>query len=288
MAWDENNGYLLMFGGARYGTSANVPYNDTWIWTGSEWRQLNPAASPPGRTFPAMAFDKGGKRLLLFGGGAANSDPPHNDTWAWDGTTWTELHPTTTPPLGEEARMVYDPDIPGILLVSQAAAGNAGYVTTWTWTGSNWSQLKPATSVTRRFGFGMAHFTNVGDVLVGGEAGPPPTGELNDVWIFKGGTWTQLRQATKPVAGPCVMAFDADAGTLVLSPLEVGQTWTWDGSTWTSRHPAHSPTIVLFPAMGYDPFSRQVVLFGGKTDSLPGSPVLDQTWVWNGSDWQKQ
>ena len=31
---------------------------------------------------------------------------------------------------------------------------------------------------------------------------------------------------------------------------------------------------------------RQVVLFGGKSDSLNGAPVLDQTWTWNGSDWR--
>jgi hypothetical protein len=288
MAWDEKDGYLLMFGGARYGTTTNVTYNDTWIWAGSRWRQLNPATSPPGRTFPAMAFDKGSQRVLLYGGGAANSDPPRNDTWTWDGTTWTELHATATPPLVGEARMVYDPDLPGIVLVSQAAGGDA-YVTTWTWTGSNWSQLKAATSVTRRFGFGLAYFPNVGDVLVGGAAGAGgPGSSRDDVWTFKGGTWTQLRQATKPVAGPCVMAYDADAGALVLSPLEAGQTWTWDGLTWTLKHPSHSPPVVLFPAMGYQPLSRQVVLFGGKTDSLPGSPVLDQTWIWNGSDWQKQ
>ncbi len=146
MAWDERNGYLLMFGGARFSSSGNIPYNDTWIWTGNEWRQLQPTVSPPGRTFPAMAFDKDSQRVLLFGGGAANSDPSRNDTWAWDGTTWTELHPTTTPPLRAEARMVYDPDLPGIVLVSQASPGDAGYVTTWTWTGSNLSQLNPATS----------------------------------------------------------------------------------------------------------------------------------------------
>jgi hypothetical protein len=287
MAWDEKDGYLVMFGGARYGPSGNVPYNDTWIWTGNAWRQLQPAGSPPGRTFPAMAFDKGSQRLLLFGGGAANSDPFRNDTWAWDGTTWTELHPTTTPPRCGEARMVYDPDLSGIVLVSQSCAGDAGYVTTWTWTGSNWSQLKPATSVTRRFEFGLAHFTNQGDLLVGGEAGPPPDGNRNDVWTFKDGTWTQLRQATRPIAGPCVIAYDAHSGTLVLLPLGIQQTWTWDGLTWTQRHPAHSPPILAFSAMGYDPFSRQVVLFGGKTDSLAGSPVLDQTWIWNGSDWRK-
>jgi hypothetical protein len=288
MAWDKKDGYLVMFGGARYGASGNVPYNDTWVWAGDTWRQLKPPTSPPGRTFPAMAFDERSQRLLAFGGGAANSDPFRNDTWAWDGTTWTELHPTTTPPACGEARMVYDPELPGIVLVFQPCAGDAAYATTWTWTGTNWLQLKPTTNVTRRGEFGLVHFTNLGDVLVGGEFGPPPDGNRDDVWTFKGGTWTQLRQATRPVAGPCVIAFDADSGVVVLLPLGIQQTWTWDGANWTLQKPAHSPPILAFPAIGYDPASGQVVLFGGKTDSLRGSPVLDQTWIWNGNDWQKR
>ncbi len=145
-----------------------------------------------------------------------------------------------------------------------------------------------STSVTRRFEFGLVHVVDVGDVLVGGVAGPPPTGDRDDVWTFKGGTWAQLRQATRPVAGACVAAYDADTGTLVLLPLGIQQTWTWDGLTSTLQHPAHSPPIVAFPSLGYDPSSRQLVLFGGKTDSLSGSPALDQTWIWNGSDWHKQ
>jgi hypothetical protein len=142
MAWDAKDGYLLLFGGARYGPSGNIAYNDTWIWASNGWRQLNPPVSPPGRTLPAMAFDEGSQRVLLFGGGSVNSDPYRNDTWAWDGLTWT------------------------------------------------------------------------------------------------------------------------------------------------SQNPAHTPPILGFSAIGYDPVGRQVVLFGGKTDSLDGAPVLDQTWTWNGSDWQ--
>jgi hypothetical protein len=280
MAWDAKDGYLLMFGGARYGSSGNITYNDTWAWSGDGWRHLNPPSSPPGRTFPAMAFDQGSQRVLLFGGGSTNSDPVRYDTWAWDGTTWTELHPTTTPTHGS-ASMVFDPDLPGIVLVADEALK-----TTWTWTGSNWSQLRPNNSPPSRGWSGLAYVNKVGVVLVGGVNGPPPEGDHDDVWAFKADTWTQLRQATRPIAGACVIAYDADARALLLLPFETKGTWTWDGLTWTSQHPMHSPPILGFSAMGYDPVGRQVVLFGGKTDSLNDSPVLDQTWTWNGSDWQ--
>jgi hypothetical protein len=280
MAWDQKDGYLLMFGGASYGPSGNVIYDDTWAWSGREWRQLKPAASPPGRTLGAMAFDPGSQRVLLFGGGSANSDPSRNDTWTWDGTTWTELRPADAPPKAD-AKMVYDPDLAGIVLVSPGG-------TTWTWIGSNWKQLHSSTSVTPRSDFGLAQVNGVGVVLVGGYVTPGPQGQRNDLWLFKGGNWRLQNQATRPIAGSCVVAYDAARRVLVLFSFGINQTWTWDGTTWKQQHPQHSPAAQLyFAAMGYDPATQEVVLFGGKTDSVSGSPVLDQTWIWNGSDWQQ-
>ena len=37
-----------------------------------------------------------------------SSDPVFNDTWTWDGTTWTKQHPATSPPPGWSASMAYD------------------------------------------------------------------------------------------------------------------------------------------------------------------------------------
>ncbi len=45
---------------------------------------------------------------MLFGG----DDPSGNylgDTWTWDGTTWTELAPATSPSARADASMAYDP-----------------------------------------------------------------------------------------------------------------------------------------------------------------------------------
>lgn len=289
MAWDAKDGYLLMFGGARYGPSANVTYNDTWAWTGDGWWQLKPPTSPPGRTFPAMAFDPESQNVILFGGGAANSDTPRNDTWAWNGSTWRELQPASAPPRLGQAKMVYDPDLPGLVVVSQAWPGDVAHPSTWTWTGSDWKQLLNAsTSVTRRFDFGLAHVSGIGVVLVGGYVSAGPDGQRNDVWLFKDGVWS-LHQATPPVCWSCVVVDDVARRVLVLFSNGADETWIWDGSTWVLQHPQHSPAATLwFAAMGYDAVTRQVVLFGGKTDSLNGSPVLDQTWTWNGSDWQRR
>jgi hypothetical protein len=286
MAWDEKDGYLLLFGGAYLGPSGNVPYDDTWAWTGREWKQLSPTNHPPGRTFGAMAFDRGSQRVLLFGGGAPNSDPGRNDTWAWDGSTWTELRPTDIP-LG--GTMVFDPDLPGLVMVGEESRVSTGRLATWTWTGANWKQLHPSTNVTSRGGFGLAYFDGLGVLMVGGSTGLAPDTERNDVWLFKEGGWSLRDQATHPIPGWCVIAYDAARRALVLFSFGTNQTWTYDGSTWVRRHPLHSPTDKLsFTAMAYDPVTQQVVMFGGKTDSVARSPYLNETWIWQGNDWQKQ
>ena len=52
-----------------------------------------------------MAFDPATGQLILFGGfdGAYQ-----NDTWSWDGTTWTQLFPATSPPGRYDATMAFD------------------------------------------------------------------------------------------------------------------------------------------------------------------------------------
>jgi hypothetical protein len=189
----------------------------------------------------------------------------------------------------QEAKVAFDSDLAGVVLVSQAAPGNAGYITTWTWTGSTWKQLNPSTSPTRRFDFGLAQVANTGLVLVGGDVTAGPDGQRNDVWLFRDRGWMRNNQATSPIAGPCAVAYDAARQVLLLFSFGTNETWTWDRSNWVRIQPVHEPAARLwFAAMGYDAIHKQVVLFGGKTDSASGSPPLNQTWVWTGSDWQNR
>jgi N-acetylneuraminic acid mutarotase len=75
---------------------------ETWTWLpgrDSSWQVLNPPCSPPARwanTFrPAMAFDGWRGVVVLFGG------RNRNDTWTFDGRTWTPaasgVPPTPSP-----------------------------------------------------------------------------------------------------------------------------------------------------------------------------------------------
>ncbi len=74
------------------------------------------------------------------------------------------------------------------------------------------------------------------------------------------------------------MAYDAATGTVVLFGGNdlfgaLADTWTWDGTTWTQRHPATSPSARTSASMAYDAATGTVVLFGG------GHGILG-TWTW--------
>jgi hypothetical protein len=103
MAFDPATGQLVLFGG----NNGTGNLNDTWIWTGSTWRQQSPSVIPPARSGATMAFDSVSGQLLLFGGGGNTASL--NDSWVWTGTTWSQLSFSTSPPARGTATMDFDP-----------------------------------------------------------------------------------------------------------------------------------------------------------------------------------
>jgi len=104
MAYDAARGQVVLFGGwGRYG-----PLNDTWVWDGTTWTQKSPANSPPSRDVHAMAYDAARGQVVLFGGHDGNQPGRLNDTWVWDGTTWTRKSPASSPSSRFGHAMAYD------------------------------------------------------------------------------------------------------------------------------------------------------------------------------------
>ena len=99
MAFDGHSGQEVLFGGTYLNASA--PFGDTWVWNGTNWTQMQPAVSPPPRFGAAMAYDSHSGRVFMFGGFTGPSPNEGgaflNDTWAWNGTTWTQLTTALTP-----------------------------------------------------------------------------------------------------------------------------------------------------------------------------------------------
>jgi hypothetical protein len=96
MAYDPATKQTVLYGGfADQGT-----FGDTWTWDGLSWTQQQPNTSPPALDKAMLAFDDASHQLILFGGEGNGPGGPQyfNETWSWDGSTWTQLSPPASPP----------------------------------------------------------------------------------------------------------------------------------------------------------------------------------------------
>jgi len=104
----HGGGELVLLGGAS-DWQMSTTYGDLWVGTPSAWSELDTSGLtyPGARGAPGFVFDtKNG--VGIFFGGAVSSFANANDTWAWDGASWTQLTPSTSPPARGQMGMVWD------------------------------------------------------------------------------------------------------------------------------------------------------------------------------------
>ncbi len=86
-----------------------------------------------------MAYDGATRRVILFGGDSNTGQT--NQTWSWDGTTWTLLQPPVHPRLNAAGwQAAYDPASKQLLLVGQSFGAPTNEI--WDWTGTSWRKLR--------------------------------------------------------------------------------------------------------------------------------------------------
>jgi len=149
MVYDAARSQVVLFGGLDQ--SNNVALNETWTWDGVKWTKQNPPTSPPGRFLGNMAYDAARGQVVLFSGftrpriDPAGSAYVGADTWTWDGTTWTEQHPTLSPVQRDQFSMGYDARTKKVIFFggnnqeNDPSPNRGNYSDTWSWDGSNWS-----------------------------------------------------------------------------------------------------------------------------------------------------
>jgi Galactose oxidase, central domain len=261
-----SSGEAVAFGGCC--NPAGTLLDTTKVLTSGTWVVQHPATSPSARIGAAMAWDPATSQLILFGGETVTGDynTALNDTWAWNGTTWTKLNPAgSLPPVRSEASLAYDSTTKQLVLFGGETALTASQHSealddTWTWNGSQWSNATPATSPPALYGAAMA--TN------------PASGHP----ILFGGD-----NATT----------NCDVGCLALE----NETWEWTGTSWQMQSPTASPPAREFTSLAATPgaASGSLVLFGGLngvngvTNGSPNTEsLLDDTWTWQNGNWAAQ
>jgi len=99
-----------------------------------------------------------------------------------------------------------------------------------------------------------------------------------------------------PARVGAMMAFDAAHGNSVmfggigvssLGPINLDDTWIWDGKKWTQVFPAASPPPRYNGVIFYHAATGRVILFGGAAYISGVVIPLGDTWLWDGTNWQQ-
>lgn len=252
MAYNSSSGQIVLFGGIQTISGTLMYLGDTWVWDGTTWSKKSPRKSPSPRFGAAMTFDAAHNLIVLFGGVAPDTRGSGyhslNDTWTWDGTTWTLKTPTSSPSVRARARLVYDP-----------VRGNSTFFSgvdshpspppynqpadTWSWDGSNWTPRSPIASPPARYDYGAAF-----DSL----------SSIQRTVIFGG------------------QSYDNSSGVYT----DHSDTWDWDGSNWSQEDLLTAPSARDGFSLVYVSNGGYILMFGGKPADYT-APYLNETWVLN-------
>ena len=316
MTYDAANHKVLCFGDGNWFDGDGHNYNGTWEWNGSVWRKLTPRTTAWVRWGGAMAYDAATRNVVLLSiTRAMSSFPPPayrdplthkltpayfamlktSETWTWNGSTWTRLHPTTNPTARTGPSMAYDAATKQVVLFGgndqtlSRGANQSGSHATWVWDGHDWTREHPSVNPPGRSYATMAYDAATKQIVLFGGAGRVSRAGrgrlLADTWAWNGGTWVKQHPSRSPSARwYASMAYDAAAKELVLFggfggsngiTVPPAHTWAWNGSTWIKLSPSVSPRPEAAPSMAYEAATKQIVLI----ERLPGHHKASETWT---------
>jgi hypothetical protein len=253
------------------------------------WEIASAGQSPPPLTNASMVYDNDTQTVVLFGGETA-SGALSNNTWVWNGSTWTDLPGSRVqaPPARQLAAMAFDPVLHQLILFGGEGAGGIALGDTWAWNGASWYQITPFASQVppARFGASMT-FDNNGQIVLFGGTGyssqPAASSSTTP------GATTAPTTTTSPTSAPATTSSTTSAALVLGPPIPLSDTWIWTGAGWAPVT-GPGPSARSEAAMAYDSTTGQTVLFGGQSGPVGSvtSRLLADTWTWNGSRWSER
>lgn len=139
LAYDSARQQVVLYGGVGQG----LPLNDLWTWDGSTWQQRHPAQMPPERQQGYLVYNEAVQQAILFAGLSWDGTQPLGDTWAWNGTAWTQVGSQGAPAAAVESA-AYDPDQQAIVVYAEQGNSKATppvppVSQTWIWKENSWN-----------------------------------------------------------------------------------------------------------------------------------------------------
>jgi cysteine-rich repeat protein len=292
-AYDVKRSQTILFGG--YGLvsgSSTDDFSTTWARTGTTWSQPAAFAQPSARYRAGAAYDPMRKKVVLFGGGTDGTNNDNSQTWELDGSKWSQISPTTSPPARAGFLMDYDAKTRTVMLFG--GDGNVGttftpYADLWSYNGATWTQPTLSTGRTPTLQNSGAVYDTLADRVVtfGGFDG---TNVVNTTWYWDSSGWHQAVPTNPAVArSDFGMAYDPVRNRTVVfggednSSSPVSDVYEFNEATWTKVSPTTSPDARIGLNLIYNPDAQRVLAFG-NSPSLAGEDL----WEWNGTTWSQR
>ncbi len=206
MCYDANLGRAIVVGGR---SPSGLNPTGIWGWNGTQWSAVvGGQIGLTGREQPAMAFDEGLGRVVLFGGQLQNDTWPR-DTWEWDGVAWTQRFPTHVPNI-RIGQMAYDRERGVTVLYGRNNFSGNDISETWEWDGNDWT-LVPTPLVPFAFGPIAYHDGRQRVVLFRNGSGETPL----RTWEYDGVTWDLILDAPRPASFDNQLAYHSPTDALI-------------------------------------------------------------------------
>ena len=156
----------------------------TMEWDGNQW---SPLPDGPSLGDHQMVYDSVRNKLVVFGG-FVETNVYSNETWEFDGVTWTKVADT-----GPEARqgfgMVFDSDRGVTVLLGgglSTASGNEStirYNDMWQWDGTEWTMINIEAPTEHNLWLRMVYYSKNNQIVMFGGAANNIY-RPNDTWLF--------------------------------------------------------------------------------------------------------
>ena len=316
LVWDDKANRAWMFaGGTAIDRSASgeftIPSDELWTFDGTDWTQIpKTGVWPSARGTTTATWDRARGRMVVHGGytrlgiadGFLATDLAsfQNDTWDWDGTTWTQWANGAIPGEQGAPALAFDPVSNSVSLVAEAPFVSGNTAAIYRGDGTSWTAGparapvdidydpavldKPARNGALAFAKSTWSSANGGFLSVSGLeiVGNVPVGSLyQHDWVSTwDGGWKRYDASLEldKTGSPGVASIGNDV--FVFGGLErtaASNTFAfWDGGRWASVVPnGDLPPVRRDPGMAALGTDR-IALFGGRA----GTNRLKDTWVW--------
>ncbi len=235
MAYDSKRGRIVLHNAVGYPDCGTL-----WVWDGVSW-QIASTSGPSWRWEQELVYDSKRDRIVMFGGTSVNglTSPFFQETWEWDGTTWTKIT-EDGPPARIYSAMVYDSARGRTVLYGGVPNGDYGsgpsnpgpdsgqtaLGDTWEWDGSTWTQVAlTGNTPGPRTSHAMVYDTHRKKTILYGGVDKVDYFDFSidlhlytDLWEWDGYEWKQIDSIGMEPAGRAAhkMAYDSKRNRIIL------------------------------------------------------------------------